>query len=110
MAVRVRMFAALRDAAGTDEVVVEPAPLPDLLDELRARFDEPFTRRLAVCTVLVDGTATPAGTEVVVPDGAEVALLPPVSGGSRRHARRRCPAHPGASPVVRRPALDCPHG
>lgn len=81
MAVRVRMFAALRDAAGVSEVTAEPAALPALLDELRARFDEPFTRRLAACTVLVDGTATPAEADVAVPDGAEVALLPPVSGG-----------------------------
>lgn len=82
MAVRVRMFAALRDAAGTDEVAAEPGRLPGLLDDLRARFGEPFTRRLAVCTVLVDGTATPPDADVVVADGAELALLPPVSGGS----------------------------
>lgn len=81
MAVRVRMFAALREAAGTGEVTATAGPLPALLEDLRARYDEPFTRRLASSTVLVDGTATPADAEVVVADGAEVALLPPVSGG-----------------------------
>lgn len=81
MAVRVRLFAAVRDAAGTGETSVPSGSLPALLDELRQRYGEPFTSRLAVCSVLVDGSATPLDAEVEVPDGAELALLPPVSGG-----------------------------
>lgn len=80
---RVRLFAALREAAGTDEEHVEPAPLPALLEDLCARHGELFASRLSVSTVLVDGTATPRNAAVDVPDGAEVALLPPVSGGGR---------------------------
>jgi sulfur-carrier protein len=83
MAVRVRLFAALREAAGSGEVLVEPAPLADLLDDLEQRFGEPFAERLRISTVLVDGTATPRDAATAVPDGAEVALLPPVSGGGR---------------------------
>jgi sulfur-carrier protein len=84
LTVRVRLFAAVREAAGTAEVAVEPAPLHELLDGLRARFGEPFASRLALCTVLVDGSAQAATSGASVPDGAEVVLLPPVSGGAGR--------------------------
>ncbi|HVM00623.1 MAG TPA: MoaD/ThiS family protein [Egibacteraceae bacterium] len=84
MAVRVRLFAALREAAGTSETTASPGPLPTVLDELRARYDERFAARLAVCAVLVDGNPTPLDAPVDVPDGGEVALLPPFSGGARR--------------------------
>ena len=83
MAVRVRMFAALREAAGTSEVSAAPAPLPDVLDELRERYGEPFTSRLSVASVLVDGDSVDRDEDRWVPEGAEVALLPPFSGGSR---------------------------
>lgn len=78
--VRVRLFAALREAAGVTEVQVPPGTLGGLLAELRDRFGERFTAVLAYSSVLVDGErrSDPAGP---VPDGAEVALLPPYSGG-----------------------------
>ena len=82
MSVRVRMFAALRDAAGITEESVEPGPLPALLEDLCARHGDVFRRRLAISTVLLDGTATAHDTDVFVGDGCEVALLPPVSGGN----------------------------
>lgn len=82
MGVRVRLFAALREAAGEEETTVVAGPVSTLLDQLRRRYGEPFASRLELATVLVDGTATPRGSDVHVPDGAEVALLPPVSGGS----------------------------
>lgn len=91
MAVTVRLFAAVREAAGTGEVAVPPAPLAVLLDGLRDRFGEPFATRLGLCTVLVDGDATPAEATVVVGDGAEVALLPPVSGGAASEPHGRSP-------------------
>jgi molybdopterin converting factor small subunit len=84
MAVRVRLFAAIREAAGTGELDVEPAALVD-------RFGEPFASRLTLCTVLVDGRAVPRDRDDYVADGAEVALLPPVSGGS--HLRVPYPQH-----------------
>ena len=75
--VRVRLFAALRDAAGTSEVHLDPAPLGELLDLLRDRF----TEVLGYASVMVAGErrTDPAGR---VDDGAEVALLPPFSGGA----------------------------
>ena len=78
--VRVRLFASLREAAGTDEVTCPPGPLAALLDDLRDRFGEPFATRLAVSSVLVDGST--ASAETVVAAGAEVVCLPPVSGGA----------------------------
>lgn len=92
MAVRVRLFAAVRDAAGTSETTVEPGPLATVLAELRARYREPFPARLAVCTVLVDGDPVAPDAPVEVADGAEIALLPPFSGG----------ATPGSGSGVRR--------
>lgn len=82
MTVRVRMFAALREAAGAGETTAAPGRLPDVLDALRARHDRRFTEILAISTVLVDGRPTPRDAAVEVPDGAELALLPPVSGGA----------------------------
>lgn len=99
MTVRVRMFAALREAAGTSEVTVASAPLPAVLEDLRGRYGEPFASRLDVSSVLIDGDSVDRRDDRWVPEGAEVALLPPFSGGSRgpagipaRVARGRQPA------------------
>lgn len=84
MAVRVRLFASLRDAAGSAEVEAQAGPLTDVLDDLRRRYGEPFSARLAVSSILVDGDAVSgaAVAAVDVADGSEVVLLPPVSGGA----------------------------
>jgi molybdopterin converting factor small subunit len=94
------MFAALREAAGEDETLVEAGPLPRVLDDLRDRYGELFSARLELCSVLVDGSAVARGAAVEVADGAEVALLPPVSGGagSPRAAPRRMRARPAPEP------------
>lgn len=94
MSVRVRMFAALREAAGEGETMVDPGSLPELLAALRARYGERFAARLALASVLIDGSSVPQHAEIDIPDGAELALLPPVSGGACR-ARGRAPARAG---------------
>lgn len=81
-AVRVRLFAALRDAAGTAETTVEAERLPTLLDLLRARYGEPFTSRLSHASVLVAGEPVPRHADVPLAGGDEVVLLPPFSGGA----------------------------
>lgn len=81
MSVRVRLFAALRDAAGTGEVELQSGPVAALVEELRARFGEPFATRVTVASVLLDGDPVARDSTVPAPDGAELALLPPVSGG-----------------------------
>lgn len=83
MAVRVRLFAALREAAGTDCVEVDAGSVSALLADLCGRFGEPFRTRVAVASVLVDGSAVARGADPVLRDGSEVVLLPPVSGGGR---------------------------
>jgi molybdopterin converting factor small subunit len=82
VAVRVRLFASLREAAGVGEVHVPAGPLPEILDELGARWGQPFSARLAVSSVLLDSVPVPRDAPLDVPDGAELALLPPVSGGA----------------------------
>jgi sulfur-carrier protein len=78
--VRIRLFAALREAAGVAEVAVPPGPLQGILDELGDRFGDRFAAVLGYSSVLVDGERWRDPT-VPVPDGAELALLPPFSGG-----------------------------
>lgn len=81
--VRVRLFAALRDAAGTSSELVEPGPLYTILEGLCDRHGAVFRSRLAISTVLIDGATISKEADVEVVDGAELALLPPVSGGGQ---------------------------
>lgn len=77
--VRVRLFAALREAAGASQVEGSGRTVGDVVDDLSARFGERFASVAAVSSFVVNGER--AAREVVVADGDEVALLPPVSGG-----------------------------
>jgi molybdopterin synthase sulfur carrier subunit len=79
--VRIRLFAALREAAGVAEVEAPPAPLQAILDELGDRFGDRFAAVLGYSSVLVDGERW-RDPSTPVPDGAELALLPPFSGGA----------------------------
>jgi molybdopterin converting factor subunit 1 len=81
MMVRVRLFARARDLAGADVVSVE-VPEGAAVAELRRRLGEAcptLEPLLARSAVAVDEEF--AGDGAVIPAGAEVALLPPVSGG-----------------------------
>jgi molybdopterin converting factor subunit 1 len=81
MTVRVRLFARARDLVGADAVTVE-LPAGGTVGDVRAALGEtcpelrPLLPRSAVAVA-----EEFAGDEVVIPAGAEVALLPPVSGG-----------------------------
>lgn len=78
--VKVRLFAALRELAGSNEVEAEGASVAELVEALSLRYGERFEKIARAGSVVVDGeraapeTALTAGTQ-------EVALLPPVSGG-----------------------------
>jgi len=78
---RVRLFAGARDAVGATEVELDlpaGATVADLLDRLRA--DHPAAADLiSACRVAVEREFAEAGA--ALPPGAEVALIPPVSGG-----------------------------
>ena len=78
MSVTVLYFASLRDAAGMDsEQLARPESLVALYEDLRARHGFALGRdRLRVA---VNGEF--ARWEDLVSDGAEIAFIPPVSGG-----------------------------
>jgi sulfur-carrier protein len=76
---RVRVFAALRELAGASTVEVEASTVGELLDRLSARLGPQFDRIMAAGRVVIDGE--PADRDRSIAPGAEVALLPPVSGG-----------------------------
>ena len=81
MTVRVRLFARARDLAGADVVSVE-VPAGATVADLRARLGDecPALRPLLPrSAVAVNEEFADDGTPI--PSGAEVALLPPVSGG-----------------------------
>lgn len=75
-----RLFAGAREAAGTDRDTIEGATVGAVLDEAVARFGSAFDGILPSCKVWVNGE--PAERDDVVGDDDEVAVLPPVSGGS----------------------------
>lgn len=81
MTCRVRLFARARDLAGADEVFVD-LPASATVAQLRRVL-------AAACPALASllersalaVNAEVAGDHLVLPAGAEIALLPPVSGG-----------------------------
>jgi MoaD family protein len=84
--VRVRLFAQAKDAAGRGADEFDAASLDELLAAARARYGAGFTAVLATARVWVNGDEPVAGDATVLADGDEVAVLPPVSGGSFRGA------------------------
>ncbi|MGI8684432.1 MAG: MoaD/ThiS family protein [Acidimicrobiales bacterium] len=76
-----RLFAAAREAAGTGRDEVDGDTVADVLAAARARYGEPFAAVLRTAKVWVNGE--PADDDSPVAEADEVAVLPPVSGGSR---------------------------
>jgi molybdopterin synthase sulfur carrier subunit len=74
-----RLFAAAREAAGTDRVTIPGDTVGQLLTEACARYGDAFVRVLADSRVWVNGE--PVTDDAWVADDDEVAVLPPVSGG-----------------------------
>ena len=86
MAVRVRLFAGLRERAGWSEREIEAATLADVWPAL-GLGEEPAGLLYAVNKRYAD-------RETALADGDEVALIPPVSGGAFRLSDQ--PLDPGA--------------
>jgi MoaD family protein len=78
---RVRLFAALREEAGGSEVEAVASTVGDAVDALCARYGARFARIARAGSVVVNGER--AGPDLSLADGDEVAILPPVSGGTR---------------------------
>jgi molybdopterin converting factor small subunit len=81
VSVEVRLFAALRAAAGTSRLTTDAATVDELRGELAERFGQPFASRLERSKVVVDGEEADGATSLL--GAVEVALLPPFSGGSQ---------------------------
>lgn len=75
-----RLFAGLKESAGESRVNVEGDSVAAVLAAAASRFGSSFEKGLASARVWVNGE--PAGPETGVNESDEIALLPPVSGGS----------------------------
>lgn len=79
---QVRLFAALRDAAGASVVEVEATTVAELLAELARTHGEPMASRLRSATVFVDDVAVSDHASTHALAGAdEVVVVPPFAGG-----------------------------
>jgi len=74
-----RLFAQVREAAGTGSVEVAGATVGDVIAEATVMFGAGFGVLVPTCRVWVNGEPALETDVVVATD--EVALLPPVSGG-----------------------------
>jgi len=83
MGLTVLYFAAAREAAGTgrEELAARPASVRELREVLAARHPA-LARILPRCRIAVDEEF--AKDDEPVPEGAEAAVIPPVSGGAGR--------------------------
>ena len=102
----IRLFAAAREAAGTGRDTIPGSTVGAVLDEAEHRYGDGFAATLATAQVWCNGE--PAQREDTVGDDDEVAVLPPVSGGSEALdpavAARRRPAPAGRAARSASPA------
>lgn len=77
-----RLFAGLRDAAGTSKAQIEGATVAEVIDTAVAQFGPGFAEGVPRARVWLNGEEASPSDPVSPED--EVALLPPVSGGSTR--------------------------
>ena len=76
-----RLFASAREAAGTGTEVIDGITVGEVLDRAVERHGPDFASVLATCRVWLNGDAAERTTPVSASD--EVAILPPVSGGTQ---------------------------
>ena len=83
MTVRLLMFAAAREAAGCGRLEVTATSVGEALAVAEDRLGAAFGRVVGRCTIFAGDEAVDLARawDVPVPDGTEVAVLPPVSGG-----------------------------
>ena len=77
---RVRLFASLREIAGTSQVDIEGETVGEVAAALAARYGQDFELRLETARIWKNGDAGAAADPVT--DGDELAVIPPVSGGA----------------------------
>lgn len=77
---RLRLFAGLRDVAGTSSIEIDEPTVARVIQSASARFGPGFSEAAQRARVWVNGDEAEDGQEVGPDD--EVALIPPVSGGA----------------------------
>lgn len=77
--IRVRLFAALRELAGSGEVDATGRLVADVAAQLADRYGARFAAIVDVSSFVVNGER--ASRDTPIAEGDEVAILPPVSGG-----------------------------
>lgn len=77
---KLRLFASAREAAGTGTDIVDGDTVREVLTAAEARYGARFAEVLVTCRVWVNGEDISIDAPVGQHD--EVAVLPPVSGGS----------------------------
>jgi len=77
---RLRLFAAAREAAGTGDDVVSGSTVAEVLAEAERRYGQTFADIVRSSKVWLNGEECDMSSPVT--DADEVAVLPPVSGGS----------------------------
>jgi len=75
-----RLFASAREVAGTGHAEFQGSTVGDVLAAAAAEYGPRFTAVLTTCRVWLNGD--PVDPQAAVRAGDEVAVLPPVSGGS----------------------------
>lgn len=74
-----RLFAQVREAAGTGSVDIDAPTVGEVISAATDRFGDGFAALVSTCRIWVNGEPATEGDPVEAAD--EVALLPPVSGG-----------------------------
>ena len=74
-----RLFASVKQMAGTGSVVLSGATVADVVEEAPQRYGAEFSDMARNCRIWLNGNPTEINTPVN--DDDEIALLPPVSGG-----------------------------
>ncbi len=77
---RLRLFANLRESAGTSQTEFPGSTVGDVLDAAAGSFGDTFVAGLDAAKMWVNGD--PAERSTPVTDHDEIALIPPVSGGA----------------------------
>jgi len=86
---KLRLFARFREIAGTDTLTVEEGTVGEILDGLSTEYGAAFENGLMSAGVWVNGE--PAERSAAVGADDEVAIIPPVSGGTYAEPRTRTP-------------------
>lgn len=79
----IRFWAGAREIAGTAQQSAAPGQLTDVLAALVHEQGPRMESLLSVSVLLLDGVQVTRDTDVDVPDGSQLEILPPYAGGSR---------------------------